>query len=230
MKPAERLEVPDTERLHQALCTAIDRLDPLVLIESGTYLGTGTTRALLHALGQRRPKRFVTLEVSKTLLQQAVANLADAPWIECVWGMSVRRRAAIEFVRQDPLLRDLDPDLDIYVDFLPNPVAGYLAELEGRLVGDSTESCPDGLLEHLLPLHAPDRPLVTLDSAGGIGFLEFQETLRLLGSHPFGLFLDDINHVKHYRSKLHIEADPAFSVIDTCPDEGWMVALANLPA
>lgn len=228
MKPAERLEVPDTGRLNVALCAALDRLDPQVVIESGTYLGTGTTRALLRALGARRPRRFVTIEVSASLLRQARTNLADAPWIECVWGMSIRREEAIEFVKNDSFLRELDPNLDIFVDFLPDPAAGYLAELQGGLGGESSSDAPDGLLEQLLPLHAEDRPLVALDSAGGVGYLEFRETVRLLGENPYGLFLDDINHVKHYRSKLHIEADPAFTVVDTSWDEGWMVALANL--
>lgn len=228
MKPTERLEVPSTPRLIEALRAAIARLDPQVVIESGTYLGTGTTRVLLTALAAHPLRRFVSLDVSRALQAQARQNLADAPHVELLWGMSVRRQHAIDFVRTDPLLRNLDPSLDIFIDFLPDPAAGYLAELEGSLGGDPSLLAPDALFESLLPAHRLHRPLVCLDSAGGIGFLEFQETIRLLSPHPFGLFLDDINHLKHYRSKLRIESDPAFTIIDTCWDEGWLVALAFL--
>jgi hypothetical protein len=228
MKPAERLEVPSTPRLIEALRAAIARLEPEVVIESGTYVGTGTTRALITALDGRPLRRFVSLDVSRALQTQARENLADAPHIELLWGMSVRRQHAIDFVRTDPLLRDLNPALDIFVDFLPDPAAGYLAELEGSLGGDPFLNAPDALFEELLPAHRLHRPLLCLDSAGGIGFLEFQETIRLLSPHPYGLFLDDINHVKHYRSKLRIESDPAFTIVDISWDEGWLLALAFL--
>lgn len=39
------------------------------------------------------------------------------------------------------------------------------------------------------------------------------------------LFLDDIDHVKHYRSKVHVEGSGDFRVIDSDQEDGWMVAL-----
>ena len=83
---------------------------------------------------------------------------------------------------------------------------------------------PEGILAVLLERYKRDRPLICLDSAGGIGWLEFQEVLRLQEGHPFLLFLDDINHVKHYRSKLFVERTPEFTVFDSDWNEGWMVA------
>ena len=77
----------------------------------------------------------------------------------------------------------------------------------------------------LLENHRADRPLICLDSAGGLGWLEFQEMLRFQQGHPFLLFLDDINHVKHYRSKLYVEGSGDFHVIDSDQEDGWMVAL-----
>jgi len=91
--------------------------------------------------------------------------------------------------------------------------------------GESQGACPERLLELLLEKHRQDRPLICLDSAGGIGWLEFQEVLRLQAGYPFLLFLDDINHVKHYRSKVYVETTPRFDVIGSDLEEGWMVAL-----
>jgi hypothetical protein len=45
-----------------------------------------------------------------------------------------------------------------------------------------------------------------------------------MGDQPFLLFLDDINHVKHYRSKLAIERSADFVVYGSDFEEGWMVA------
>jgi hypothetical protein len=123
------------------------------------------------------------------------------------------------------LERGQDPD--IYIDFLPDPVSGYLRELEGALGGDPSLSPPDRLLHTLVPSFAHRRPLFCLDSAGGVGLLEYQTVRRLMGELPFIVWIDDVNHVKHYRSLLHLQSDPAASHVSLNWDEGWGVALVN---
>lgn len=225
MKPTVRLEVPHTEKLVSALTHGIANFDPRVVVETGTYLGTGSTRIILDAFGDRKPDCFYTIEVSKQLWRKASLNLSDVPFVRCLWGLSLRKERAREFLITDPLLRELDPALDIYVDFLPDPVGGYLRELEGALGGEEQEACQEGLLEELLSRHKADRPLICLDSAGGTGWLEFQEVLRIQSHNPFLLFLDDINHVKHYRSRRHIESSRDFDIMGLDEGEGWMVAV-----
>ena len=225
MKPAQRMEVRNTQRLVAALSRAIGSFQPKVVVETGTYLGTGSTKAILAAFGERRPDVFYTLEVSKKFHDHARRNLATFPFVRCLWGLSVYRQEALGFVENDRLLKDPDPELDIFVDFLPDPVAGYLNEIRGGLGDESDLKAPEGILATLLERHKRDRPLICLDSAGGIGWLEFREVLRLQDGYPFLLFLDDINHVKHYRSKLFVEREPEFSVLDSDLNEGWMIAV-----
>jgi hypothetical protein len=138
--------------------------------------------------------------------------------------LSVTRREAIAFIESDPLLRDLDPELDIFVDFLPDPRSGYLNEIRCGIGGGDAQEAPEGVLVSLLIKHRADQPLITLDSAGGMGWLEFQIVRETMGDRPYLLFLDDINHIKHYRSKLTIETSEDFVVYGSDYEEGWMVA------
>ena len=225
MKPAVRLEMPNTDRVIAVLAEGIRRFAPQVVVESGTFLGTGSTRIIIRAFAGKLPPKFYSIEVSDQLRRRAMENLSDTPVVECLWGLSIGKEHAREFLLNDPLLKELDPNLDIYVDFLPDPVGGYLKELDGSMGGEIQGACPERLLEQLLEKHRQDRPLICLDSAGGIGWLEFQEVLRLQAEYPFLLFLDDINHVKHYRSKVYVETTPGFEVIGSDLEEGWVVAL-----
>jgi hypothetical protein len=225
MKPATRMEVKNSDKLLRALQRGIAEFQPKIVVETGTYLGQGSTQAILSAFSPNSPAVFYTLEVSRSFHEQARRNLSAYPFVECLWGSSLHRHKAIEFLEQDPFIKDLDPNLDIYVDFLPDPTAGYLREIRGGLGDESDQDAPQGLLAMLLENHRADRPLICLDSAGGLGWLEFQEMLRFQQGHPFLLFLDDINHVKHYRSKMHVEGSGDFRVIDSDQEDGWMVAL-----
>ena len=129
--------------------------------------------------------------------------------------LSVDKHEAAQSIHADPLLRERGPEPDIYIDFLPDPVAGYLLELEGALGGDEGLAPPGR------------RPLFCLDSAGGVGLLEYQTVRRLMGQKPFIVWIDDVNHVKHYRSLLDLQSDPAASHLSLNWDEGWGVALIN---
>jgi len=230
LKPATRMVVAKSDKLVASLKEAVRLLRPRIVIETGTYLGEGSTQAILRALDQRQPEIFYTLEVSWKYCEQARSNLSRFPFVRCLWGLSSSKQGAIKFVETDPFLNELDPALDIFVDFLPDPVAGYLNELRGGLGDERDLGAPEGLLAPLLTKHKADRPLICLDSAGGLGWLEFQEVHRELDGSVFGLFLDDINHVKHYRSKLAVERSDEFTVIDSDWEEGWMVAVHGAAA
>lgn len=224
MKQTQRLEVPRSDKLVQTLASSIGVVRPKVVIESGTFLGTGSTRLILEALGTTRPEAFYTIEVSPSLVEQARVNLAAFPWVQVVWGLSVTRQEAISFIESDPLLRDLDPELDIFVDFLPDPRSGYLNEIRCGIGSGDAQNAPEGVLVPPLIKHRADRPLITLDSAGEMGWLEFQVVRETMGDQLYLLFLDDINHIKHYRSKLFIESSEDFAVYGSDWEEGWMVA------
>lgn len=146
--------------------------------------------------------------------------------MQVVWGLSVTRREATSFIESDPLLRDLDPELDIFVDFLPDPRGGYLNEIRCAIGGGDAQKAPEGVLVPLLIKHRADQPLIILDLAGGMGWLEFQIVRETMGDQPYLLFLDDINHIKHYRSKLVILAYVFFALYQF--GEHWMYFVTGL--
>ena len=219
------ISVARSPRLVEALRQAAAQLSPRAVLETGTYLGQGTTRLLLEALADRPPQVFFTIEVSPAFYAEAVLNLLHAPFVHCIWGLTVGQVEAEQFIRNDDLLRDFEKYPDLYID-ADQPVDAYLREVRGAGGTEQPlEIIPDMWLERLLPRIRDQRPLIALDSAGGIGWFEFQELLRLMQMAPFGLFLDDINHVKHYRSFKAVQADARFRLVDHDYEQGWAVAL-----
>ncbi len=229
MKPAVRIQVYESTQLRERLVELGHILRPGVCIECGTHVGKGSTRILVEVAAACGIPRIYTMEISRALYEQSRQNLSIFPQVECLWGLSVKKDEAAEFLRTDPLLLERGPEPDIYIDFLPDPVAGYLGELEGALGGDSGLRPPDGLLHALVPSFADRRPLFCLDSAGGVGWLEYQTVRELMGDRPFAVWLDDINHVKHYRSLIHLQNDPAATEVSLHWEEGWGVGLVNAP-
>lgn len=227
MNAATRIQIHESAPLRAVLEELADLLRPGVCIETGTHIGLGSTQHLIYLAKSRPIRGIYTLEISRTLHEMAKQNLHDVPLVHCLWGLSVSKEAARAFIETDPLLRERGPEPDIYIDFLPDPVAGYLQELDGAVGGDVEAPAPDDLLRALILQHRESRPLFCLDSAGGLGLMEFQLVRNLMGSAPYGLWLDDINHVKHYRSMLEIRDDPRFSVVGWNWNEGWLVAQCN---
>ena len=184
------------------------------------------------------PESFVTIEANWSSWRTARENLAHFPFVTPLWGRTVTRHAALAFVRSDEALRHHERWPDVFIDDTRHPVKSYTRELKGRLGGrprglrDAAAFVRDRLRSYagddLLPRYlsaARDRkPLILLDSAGGIGFLEFQTVLSVMGDRPFMLVLDDTHHVKHFRSIARVRSDPSFSIVAESAEHGWAVA------
>lgn len=217
----------------EALRAAVHQYRPRVVIETGTYLGTGSTRMIAEAFAPDAPEKFYTIEISRRFYEVARRNLAHLEFVEVVWGLSVSREQAESFIRSDSLLWEAGR-YGIEVERPEDPVGFYLREIsrdkngagawEDECYPEPVEGAPDNLLARLLPQYRNRQPLIALDSAGGIGWLEFQEVLRLQEGLPFVLFLDDVNHVKHYRSLRYVESCPEFHIIDCDVSHGWALA------
>lgn len=166
----------------QALQIAIPYHD--VMVESGTYIGLGSTQMLAKV----KPRRLITIESDFENYQEAVANLAQYDFVEPYWGLSVNREEALAFIHQN------DYSGDFYVDS-ENPIAFYTKEV-------AVKCYKENLLTELLTPLADSNPLILLDSAGGIGFLEYSIVRQIMQNKPHTLILDDTHHVKHYRSRI----------------------------
>ena len=69
--------------------------------------------------------------------------------------------------------------------------------------------------------------LIVLDSAGGVGHMEFQITDELMKNKAYYLLLDDIHHLKHFRGYDIIKNRDDFSIIDASDKNGWVLAYHN---
>jgi hypothetical protein len=196
---------------------ALKRFKPSVIVETGTHLGTGSTKML----AELRPKKLYTIECSYVNYSQAKENLKQFPFVECIHGLSVDSAEATKFMEMNPQIFEDD----VFIDDA-NPIEFYTNELMGMLNGgERIEGMKENLLSELLPKVADENPLILLDSAGGIGLFEFFMVREAMGSKPYVLVLDDTHHVKHYRSKLLIEQDPMFKVVYNDDVHGRLIAI-----
>lgn len=203
------------------------------IVETGTHLGTGSTTSLAEALlgANAEHPTLHTIEVNWAHYCHAREHLAQFPFVHCHWGLSVPLADAISFIEHDEILADHTREPDIYIDNTTDPRRFYLNEVNGMIEANATTDLPpplpappDGLLPRLLQNAPPDGTLVLLDSSGGIGLLEFQLTLAVMRTKNYLLLLDDTAHIKHYRSKRHIENSDEFSVMARGEGRDWLLA------
>jgi hypothetical protein len=195
-----------------ALRAIIKERNPQRILETGTYDGQGSTRAIAEAI--HPDALFMTIEVSASNAIRARDNLRGLPAV-VLTGLSLTRDQLPDAAT---LATTLASGPWEFIDHEPDVrVARYLEEqgTRGR----------DGLLESALGIMGGKPDLVLLDSAGHLGWLEFCEALRLIKG-PCVIALDDTRHVKHCRSLEHIKARPEqFTMIAEGSDRcGWCIA------
>lgn len=161
--------------------TLVDRYCLQSVVETGTNDGTGTTSILASSA-----LPVVSIECSAPHHSQAAKNLSAFPNVKLLHGYSLPKKDMEEFLKTDTFT---GAGLGIALDTEPENTANfYLDELN-----------QGALSENLLPASLEPWQLVFLDSAGGVGWMEFQ---AVYGSsvRPLLVLLDDVDHVKHYRS------------------------------
>jgi len=248
MKPYREYEYASIS-MHESpeLCALLRetiRRDPIQhVIETGTFEGRGSTRFLAEAFADTvLPTSFVTIEASWRSWRRAKRNLRRFPFVQPLWGHSLEPRQAREFVEQDECIRHHERYPDIFIDDVDDPVAFYTRELNGELAGRlrvfrrlqraidrSLHYAGDELLVRSLRRVAHDNPLVVLDSAGGSGWLEFGVLMQTMRDRRFLLLLDDVHHLKHFRSLASVRRDPAFEILALDERDGWLLARHSPP-
>jgi len=212
------------------------------VIESGTFKGLGSTKTIATVFEELgRTPDFYTLEASWINWKQAKMNLRKYSFVKPVWGKSVPYNEAVSFIKEDEVLKNHNNYPNIYIDGGNDPAAFYLKEISGEF-GFSRFSIVnkilkrleefdrskfyqgDDLLRKYLQRFKDRNPLILLDSCGGIGYLEFSILLEIMKDYPFYLILDDINHLKHFRSFEMIKDNPDFKIINLNKESGWVFA------
>jgi hypothetical protein len=227
-------------RLRGLLRQVISTENVQYVLETGTFQGLGSTTFIAECFPQPSPpRRFVTIEANWDSWRRARWNLRRFPFVTCVWGLSIELEQGLAFVNDDDWIRNHADHPDIYIDGTDDPVGFYSNELKGKLRGEMATSIwarirqpfdrifhyqGEGLLKRCLQEMKESRPLVVLDSAGGTGLLEFTILREFMSDRPYLLLLDDVHHIKHYRSLCHVQTDPSFELLGHSQVHGWALA------
>ncbi len=206
---------------------------PGVIIETGTYFGTGTTKAVINALLRaketipiRYEPRFYTIEVNENNYKVAVENLSEySLWLKIIHGSSIKLEDALSFIRHDMAIMNHEDFPDIFIDTYEDPISFYASEVEGQLpyygLGGTGG---DGVIYNLIEKYRGRRPLFILDSAGGIGYLEFKEIVEnIADENRYYLFANGKNHLKHFRTYQFIQNNEPWELLDE--GENWFLSV-----
>lgn len=166
------------------------------IIETGTFNGLGSTTVFA-----KTNLPVISIDSCKNYHLQAKKNLENYRNVTLKFGSSLKIKEMEEFIKNDdfynhPVLAEKNIKTDGDKDF-------YINEINGFGTSPSEEDLLFDLIDNT------KRQIVFLDSAGGIGYLEFLKFMSLKNKFKKNkiLLLDDILHIKHYRSVLHLKRD-----------------------
>lgn len=215
--------------------------DIKVIVESGTFKGTGSTTTIAEAVIKNNIalESFYTIEVDYNFYKIAKKNLKKFKFVHPLWGLSVDQDKAISFIQNDDAIINHSNYPDVYIDTLNNPAEFYLNEINGQLsrsvkkkyrfsnffnIRRNKDEFLKNVFDTLLPKIKTKSLLILLDSAGGIGYLEFKTVLQYLVNSEFIIILDDVHHLKHFRSLQFIRESSNFKILNESLEDGWVIA------
>lgn len=210
----EQIEVLPNPALIDALVRVLATSPrPGNIVEIGTYKGTGSTMVLVRAIEKmltttrvKKPPKIQTIEVDYGNYTEARNNLWSFSYIEVIHGLSLNLEEARDFIQSDEAIREHEKYPEFIIDNLDDPVGFYIKEIEGKLFNrEETPKAEENVLSRLISEVCKKRPLFVLDGAGGCGWLEFQRVVELMGTSRYFVFLDDISHLKNFRSVLYVK-------------------------
>jgi hypothetical protein len=213
------------------------------IIETGTHRGLGSTTMLGNAFKNSSSLVSLnTIEIDYTNFSVAKKNLGHFSFINCCYGCSLDLNEAIAYVKKDEAILYHEKYPKIFIDNAKDPINFYVNELEGKL-NESSDSIikkflkkllrpsknskikPQyNLLPKLIKEFYNDEMLIVLDSAGGVGHMEFQITDELMKNKAYYLLLDDTHHLKHFRGYDIIKNRGDFSILNASDKNGWVLA------
>jgi hypothetical protein len=215
----------DTEsQFARSVRDVFKRFTPRKIVETGTYLGNGTTMIIAKSLREFGidDARFISIEINPRNIAKAEQNLSRAGLSLAIWnGLSVPREML-------PTRQQIERDLVNNVlaeDLIVDHEEADRATLYHRET--DFPDLPDDLLGLALAEFENRPDFLLLDSGGHMGFVEFEYAISKLRG-PCLVALDDIHHVKHFRSFQKITSDLRFTLIAVSEEKfGFCVARFN---
>ncbi len=153
------------------------------IIETG--IGTGKGSTLIFA---KTNLPVCSIECNAKHIAVAKKHLKDYPNVSILHGYSLEHNEMVKFIFKDSIY---GKKLRLKREGGSRAPLYYLQEI----------SCSAPAEDLLIKLINNDKKqLILLDSSGGIGYLEFKKFMSMSYLKKKVLMLDDIQHVKHYRS------------------------------
>lgn len=169
------------------------------VIETGTFNGLGSTMVFA-----KTGVKIQTIESCLSSFFAAKENLKNYPNVTLHHGSSLKINEMVDFIDNDDFYFSPEiKDKNISIDGSDNdPKDFYKREVNGFGFSAPPE---EDILFNLI--NNSKKQLVFLDSAGGVGFLEFKKFMSLSENFRKNkvLVLDDVSHIKHYRSILFLK-------------------------
>lgn len=162
------------------------------IVETGTYDGMGSSQILA-----KTGLPFDTIECHGMNFIAAKVNLESFNNARVHHAYSLQLGEMLEFINNDEWTNNPQKMIELGVKFdHDNPRWYYKHELNDVVSKPPQEDLLMKLVTN------PERQLLFLDSSGGVGLLEFQKVIGLPKEilREKVIMLDDVNHIKHYRS------------------------------
>jgi len=210
------------------------------ILESGTFKGLGSTTILADTVVKNNItlNHFFTLEVEKEIQKEAQKNLKKYSFVTSVFGMSLTKDECFKFIEKDDAINNHQNYPEIFIDSITNPKEFYIKEIKGdlsknkntgmsfleKIIGNLTQSLKQNCFRTYIPIIKYDNPIILLDSAGAVGLLEFERVCELMGEYNYYLILDDVHHLKHFRSLQRVKENKKFNILAQDIEQGWVVA------
>ena len=228
--PGHSISMADSPILRAALLRLF-RSDsfPEVIIETGTNLGLGSTRILAECVieaGRAEEIRIETIESQYWNYLNAFRNLQQFPFVSCHFGCSLCRESILPFLHGDEMLQNHQNYSGVYID--RDGSGRELAEWYGAEAIGQTQQAGyrDDILGELIGENLGKRLMFLLDSAGGMGWLEFQFTVESMLGQTCYLVADDRHHIKHKRSSDWMESHPnEYKILSG--EDSWLLAACS---
>lgn len=183
-----------------------------IVIETGTWEGTGSTVYLANALAE--DALLFTIECDPSLYAASVDNLGGRENVVCCHGLSIPRSSLPSGIEVAAAIREVRAaNKDAHIDWHPRD-----------FVAETAWGGQDDWLGILTKTVRPS--VVLLDSGAHIGWIEFQHLVSTLAvlNHKCIIGLDDTNSLKHWRSARMAEEDKRFTEI-FCSNERYGSAI-----
>lgn len=221
-KGEDLTEISENSTFSKVITEVITNYKPKKIIETGTYLGTGTTKIIASALKSLNiNSTFYSIEVNPQNYANAKVNLTSANLIDKVNllnGLSMPKELLPDKETLNKTTVTSVEFSDVFIDHPENErVDKYFNETNFPYL-------PDNLLDKCLLEFEYKPEFVILDSGGHIGFIEFNYVINKIKSDCI-LALDDIYHIKHHKSYLFIKQDNRFEIIHESKEKfGFCIA------